>query len=221
MGLFLSSTAFTTAFLFVIIMFNLNLNKGCGMNEDLKLIAARIRELRDVYGYTTADVAAKLGVSSEQYERFESDGTDIPISVLYHLAGMYDVGLAEILTGSTPRLDTFAVVPAGHGVKINRYEEYQIQSLAHRFAGKVMEPMLVTLDPEAEAPPLVTHAGQEFNYVLEGSIHFLFGDKKLLMNEGDCVYFDPTFPHGQMAAGGQRAVFLTVITEQGTKAVKP
>ena len=183
------------------------------MSEDLKLIAARIRELRDVYGYTSAEVAKDLGLSVEVYESYENEGNDIPISVLYHLAGKYDVDLTEILTGRTPRLDTFTVVPAGKGVKIDRYKEYHIRSLANNFRDKIMEPMLVTLDPEANEPPLVTHGGQEFNYVIEGSVLFLFENKRLLLNVGDCVYFDPTHPHGQMAANGEKAAFLTVITE--------
>ena len=182
------------------------------MTEDLLQIAARIRELRDVFGYTTGEVAGKLGLSVERYEGYEAEGADIPISVLYHLAGIYGVDLTEILTGSTPRLDTFTVVPAGHGILVDRYKEYHIQSLAHNFRSKVMEPMLVTLDPEDAEPPLVTHEGQEFNYVLTGSIYFLFEEKKLLLSQGDCVYFNPAHPHGQMAAGGKPATFLTVIT---------
>lgn len=184
------------------------------MSEDITMIAARIRELRDVYGYTVEEVAESLGITAEKYAVYEHDGADIPISVLYHLANLYSVDMVEILTGSTPRLDTFTVVPAGHGVDIERYKEYRIKSLAHRFSGKLMEPMLVTLDPEDATPPLVTHGGQEFNYVLSGSIHFLFDDKRMLLGTGDCVYFDPTHPHGQMAANGESATFLTVITEE-------
>ena len=183
------------------------------MTEDIKLIAARIRELRDVYGYTSAEVAGKLGISAELYENYEREGDDIPISVLYRLAGLYGVDLTEILTGSTPRLDTFTVVPSGHGINVDRYAEYHIQSLAHNFRDKVMEPMLVTLEPETHEPALVTHSGQEFNYVLSGSIYFLFEEKRILLSQGDCVYFNPAHPHGQMAANGKPATFLTVITE--------
>lgn len=183
------------------------------MGEDLKQIAARIRELRNIFGYTEDEVAADLGIDVNQYRGYENEGSDIPISVLYHLANKYGVDLSEILTGLTPRLNTFCVVPDGHGIHVDRYPGYNIQSLSHRFKDKVMEPMLVTLEPSDREPALVTHSGQEFNYVLEGSIYFLFEEKKLLLNKGDCVYFDPTHPHGQMAAGGKSAKFLTVITE--------
>jgi transcriptional regulator with XRE-family HTH domain len=187
------------------------------MGEDLKQIAARIRELRNIFGCSEEDVARELGISAELYRSYESEGSDIPISVLYQLAGKYGVDLTEILTGITPRLNTFCVVPDGHGIHVDRYPGYNIQSLSHRFTNRIMEPMLVTLDPTDREPILVTHPGQEFNYVLEGSIYFLFDEKKLLLNEGDSVYFDPTHPHGQMAAGGKRAKFLTVITEKNIR----
>lgn len=183
------------------------------MSQDLLLIAARIRELRNIFGLSVEEVANELQIAPEIYTAYENDGSDIPISVLYHLANRYGVDLTEILTGLSPRLNTFNVVPDGMGIKIDRYEGYNIQNLAHRFMNKVMEPMLVTLLPSEQEPALVTHAGQEFNYVLEGSIYFLFEEKRILLNRGDCVYFDPTHPHGQMAAGAEQAKFLTVITE--------
>ncbi len=183
------------------------------MSQDLMQIAARIRELRQIFELSEEDVAADLSIEPSQYRKYETFGSDIPISVLYHLANKYNVDLTEILTGLSPRLNTFNVVPAGQGIAIDRYEGYNIQSLAHRFINKVMEPMLVTLEPSDTEPALVTHAGQEFNYVLDGSIYFLFEEKRVLLTQGDCVYFTPTHPHGQMAASGKKALFLTVITE--------
>ncbi|MDL2287855.1 cupin domain-containing protein [Oscillospiraceae bacterium OttesenSCG-928-F05] len=184
------------------------------MSEDLKMIAARIQELRQVFDLSEEDVAKDLGISAELYRSYENEGENIPISVLYHLASKYNVDLTEILTGRSPRLDTFAVVPKGHGIQVDRYPGYKFQSLAYKFMHKIMEPLLVTVEPSEDEPALVAHAGQEFNLVLKGSIYFLYDDKKLLLKAGDSVYFNPTHPHGQMAACGKEALFLTVITEE-------
>ncbi|KAI4452965.1 acyl-coenzyme a synthetase [Holotrichia oblita] len=80
-----------------------------------------------------------------------------------------------------------------------------------------MEPMLVTVDPCEGDPELVTHEGQEFNLVIEGSIEILFDDKRLLLEKGDSIYFNPTIPHGQKAMNNQPAKFLTVISEKRIK----
>ena len=71
--------------------------------------------------------------------------------------------------------------------------------------------MIVTLSPNEEAE-LVTHGGQEFNYVLEGSIKVVIEGREFILNKGDSIYFNPALPHGQRAVGGQ-AKFLTIINE--------
>jgi len=87
------------------------------------------------------------------------------------------------------------------------------ESLAHRFVGKLMEPLLVTLNPSDERAAPVTHNGQEFNMVLEGTVILTYDGKEHILEEGDAVYFDPAHPHGQHAAGNTKARFLTVIIE--------
>ncbi len=76
-----------------------------------------------------------------------------------------------------------------------------------------MQPLLVTLDPSDKPADLVAHSGQEFNLVLEGSIVVVFDGKELILNEGDSIYFNPTYPHGQKCYGDQKARFLTMIAE--------
>ncbi|MBP5754775.1 MAG: cupin domain-containing protein, partial [Clostridia bacterium] len=74
-------------------------------------------------------------------------------------------------------------------------------------------PMIVTISPSEGKPQLVSHGGQEFNYVLEGTVGVTIGGKEIILNEGDSVYFDPAIPHGQFAVGGV-ARFLTVIDKE-------
>ncbi len=182
------------------------------MANDLFQMASRIRELREISGIGVAELAAELGTTPEKYESYESEGTDIPISVLYHLSARFGVDLGELLTGSSPHLSTFSVVRKGKGMEISRYPGYEFHSLAHTFKHKMMEPLLVTLEPSDEDPALVSHVGQEFNYVLEGTIELIFDNKRVRLSAGDSVYFDPTHPHGQRAVDG-RSAFLTVIAE--------
>jgi len=176
-------------------------------------ISARIRELREISGYPIEFMAGELGITPDEYGRHESYGENIPISALYHMARLFNVQMSEILTGHAPRINTYTVVPAGHGTRTERYPGYTFHGLANTFMHKIMEPMIVTVDPSDHDPGLVTHKGQEFNYVLEGSVQVFFDDKKLLLEAGDSIYFDPSYPHGQKAMNGKQARFLTVIAE--------
>lgn len=180
--------------------------------ETISEIAARIRELREVCDYTQEKLAEELGISAEQYAGYETNG-DFPISVIYEIANKFGVDFNELVTGEPSRIDTFQVVRRGKGRSISRFPGYRFKDLAFRFADKIMQPLLVTLEPTDEPAKLVTHSGQEFNLVLKGSIAVTFEDKEIILNEGDSIYFDPTYPHGQRCAGDTKARFLTMIAE--------
>jgi len=177
------------------------------------MVSERIRELREIFGLSVEEMANETGVDTAKYLEYESSGENIPISVLYHISQKFGVDLSEILTGEQARISTMQVCRRGRGKEISRYPGYMFESLAPRFANKIMEPLLVTLIPGEPEAALVTHAGQEFNLVLEGVIVITYADKEYVLNAGDAVYFDPRLPHGQKAIGKDKARFLTVITE--------
>lgn len=183
------------------------------MSEEFRQMAARIRELREISGCTVEELAGELGVDAETYHGYEREGVNIPISALYHISRKFRVDLNEILTGRESRLNTYCIVRKGQGVRVDRYPGYSFQSLAHTYMRRIMEPLIVTIEPEDHGPALVTHPGQEFNYVLEGSVELLFGERRFVLEAGDSVYFNPVHPHGQRARGGKPARFLTVIAE--------
>lgn len=187
------------------------LNGGKTMTESIQQIASRIREVREDSGLTPAGIAAQLKISLETYLQYEAAERDIPISVLYEMARIFHVDLTELLTGTSPKLHNFCLVKRGEGVEVERYPGYKFESLAYNFVHKKVEPLLVTVEPEdRDQMSLVTHDGQEFNYVLEGTIKVILGGHEVEMNTGDSLYFDPAIPHGQIALNGT-AKFLTII----------
>ena len=91
--------------------------------------------------------------------------------------------------------------------------KFGVEDLAYRYADKVMQPLLVTLEPSDKPAGLITHSGQEFNLVLEGTVIVVIGDKEFTLTAGDSIYFNPTLPHGQRCGGDVKARFVTVIAE--------
>ncbi|NTW28097.1 MAG: XRE family transcriptional regulator [Coriobacteriia bacterium] len=183
------------------------------MTTEFTEIGLRIKGLREACDITREELAGELGVSAETYASYEETGADVPISAIYHIANRFGVDLTEILTGTRAKLDTYQVVEAGGGRTVDRYPGYHYEDLAWRFNHKIMQPLLVTLDPTDEPAEPVTHSGQEFNLVLAGSIVLTFDDKELVLNAGDSIYFNPTHPHGQKCNGNVPAMFVTIIAE--------
>jgi transcriptional regulator with XRE-family HTH domain len=183
------------------------------MNEQIRLIAQRIRTLRDIAQISQEACARDLGVPVETYCGYESGTTDIPASFLYQVAGKFHVEMSSLLTGEEPRLHVYAVTRAGGGVKVERRRDYGYQSLAFSFVDKKMQPFLITIEPrpDSEPVPMNAHPGQEFNYMLEGSVMAVVDNHEVLLSPGDSIYFDSRHGHGMKAVGGQPARFVAVI----------
>lgn len=181
--------------------------------DEMREIGLRIEGLREACDVTQEEMAADLGVSLETYQKWEETGADVPISAIYHMAKSFGVEFTEILTGTAAKLDTYQYVRAGEGKEVDRYPGYFYQDLAWRYQGKVMQPLLVVLEPSDEPAKLVTHTGQEFNVCIEGTVIVTFGDKEFELNPGDSIYFNPMYPHGQRCGGDTAAKFITIISE--------
>jgi quercetin dioxygenase-like cupin family protein/DNA-binding XRE family transcriptional regulator len=182
------------------------------MSDTIREIADRIHEIREISDISADTLARKLNIPLETYQKYENAEEGVPISTLYEIANILGVEMTELLTGSTPRLHNYSYTKAGEAPYIERFAGYRFQSPAYNFANKKIEPLLVTIDPEENKKmSLVTHSGQEFNYVLEGRIKIILGETEIIMSPGDSIYFDPTIPHGQAAVDGKPGKFLTVI----------
>lgn len=183
------------------------------MSEQIKLIASRIKELREISEISIEALAAELHISEELYREYESGNTDIPVSFLYQISTRFNVELSAILTGDNPKLHTYQVVRKGKGASVERIEAYKYQNLANNFIGKKAEPFIVTVPTSDEKAPVHfnSHKGQEFNYVIEGSIKIIINGHEIILEEGDSIYFDSSATHGMKALNGKQARFLAII----------
>ena len=183
------------------------------VNEQIKQIAERIKYLRDAVDMTEQEVADNIGLKVDEYLAYENGEKDIPISVIYSVAAALGVDPTELILGEAPRMAEYCITRKNQGVMIERYKGYSFEALAHNFIGRDKEPMIVTLTASDSRAALVSHSGQEFNYVLEGKIGVTIGNRTFELSEGDSVYFNPEIPHGQYAVEGT-AKFLTIIDKE-------
>ena len=183
------------------------------MPGKIEQIAQRIRELRSIAGLSAPVVAKGIGLDEISYQSYESGSIDIPIGVLYEVAGYFGVELTDILTGESPRLHKYLVVRKGKGIEVERVAAYHYHSLAFNFIHKKAEPFLVEAgaSPEGAPPTLNSHPGQEFDYVLEGRLLVVIDNHELVLEEGDSLFFDSGARHGMKALGGASARFLAII----------
>ncbi len=182
------------------------------MQERIKAVADRIKELRDILGVSRDDMSAHIGISPEKYSRYEDGEEDIPASVLYEISRKLGVEMSILLTGETPRMHYFTVTRKGKGVSVERRKQYKYQSLASNFINKKAEPFIVTVEPKPKNKVQTnSHPGQEFNLVLEGSLKLIIKDHEIVLDEGDSIYFDSSCDHAMVALNNKPARFLAII----------
>lgn len=183
------------------------------MNDDIKKVAMRLRDLREISELTTEAAAEVFGLTHEDYLKYESGSSDIPISFLYEAAGYFKIQVADLLSGNAPKLHICQYIKAGKGLKIERSRQYDYHHLAYNFAGNRVLPLLVTVAPRGEHEKISTntHPGQEFDYCLKGQILISINGKEYILNEGDSIYYDSSFPHGMAALGSTPAEFIAIV----------
>jgi len=183
------------------------------MQERIKEVAARIKELRAILEIDSDEMADHLRISKENYLRYENGEEDIPASILYEISRKLGVEMSILLTGETPRMHYFSVTRKGQGVSVERRKQYKYQSLASNFINKKAEPFIVTVEPRQKNTAVQTnsHPGQEFNLVLEGSLKLIIKDHEIALEEGDSIYFDSSCDHAMVAMNNKTARFLAII----------
>ena len=184
-------------------------------SQYLQETAARIRELREIYGYSTSEMAAFTEVSEDLYQRYESGAEDLPFTFIHKCALTFGVEIIDLMEGRSTRLTSYTVTRKDGGVITAQEDGILIKNMAPLFKKKIAEPYWVKYDysEEQQNAPIhtTTHKGQEFDLVIEGKLKVQVGDHTEILEEGDSIYYSSSTPHGMIAMDGRDCTFLAVI----------
>lgn len=188
------------------------------MDDKVMEIAQRIKTLREICGFTEDQMAETIGCSAEEYREAEKGNTDFSFTFIYKAAEKLGVDMVELLTGDNPRLSFYSIVRKDGGLPMERRSGFNYFHLGYRFKDKLCEPFLVTApykpEDQTKPIPLSSHEGQEFDYIIKGSLKIMLEDHSEILNEGDCVLYDSSHGHGMIAVNGGDCVFLAVILKK-------
>ena len=189
--------------------------KTTAVDTKLLEIAERIREMREIVGYTQAQMAERAEVSLELYQQYEVGASDLPFSFIHKCALALGVELTDLLEGRSAKLSSYTVTRRGEGLVTAEEDGITIQNLAPMFRQKLAAPYWVTYQyrEEQQNQPIQTstHAGQEFDLVLQGTLKVQVGNHTEILHEGDSIFYKSSTPHGMIAVDGQDCLFLAII----------
>ncbi|MGN0453388.1 MAG: AMP-binding protein [Ruminococcus sp.] len=178
-------------------------------------IASRIKEMREIMGWSQTEMAEKTQVTEEKYNLYEQGLKDMPFTFIHKCAIAFDIELIDLLEGHGARLSSYTVTRKGKGQETAKEEGINIQNLAPKFKNKIAEPYWVRYEylPEQQNKPiqLQKHGGQEFDLIMQGTLKVQIGEHTEILEAGDSIYYNSSTPHGMIAIGGEDCVFVAVV----------
>lgn len=187
-----------------------------------------LRSLRVQRGWTLAEVSSRTGLSIPTLSKLENDKMSLTYDKLVKISTGMDIELGELFSsGESTReqkgiMGRRSITRAGEGNRIetrNYLNVYLATELLHkRFVPIFGELRATSIEEFGE---MIRHAGEEFVYVLEGTVEFhteLYAPVKL--QPGDSMYFDSGMAHAYLAAspGPCRVLSICSAAEEQLKA---
>lgn len=180
-------------------------------------IGAKIKELRRSKKMTLQDVSNETGFSTALLSQIENNNISPPIATLSKIAHFFDVKIGcffnendEECSYEVLRSKERTVVPrvvshdgTNHG--------YFYESLSVRKQNKKMDPFLITLNQKIRNTDTYRHNGEELLYVMKGSAELLLDDQRIILNEGDSVYFDANLKHRLLSSECDEVKVMAVV----------
>lgn len=173
-------------------------------------IGEKLKELRVQKSLTQEELADRAELSKGFISQLERDLTSPSIATLVDILQCLGTNLEEFFTNTSPEQVVFK--------KTDYFEKYdnelknQIRWIIPNAQKNMLEPILLTLEPGGSTYPDNPHEGEEFGYILNGSINLHLGNKIYKAKKGESFYFSAGKKHYITASDKQGATLLWIST---------
>jgi transcriptional regulator with XRE-family HTH domain len=180
------------------------------------VLGERLRAFRKQKGLSLSDVADRTGISLSFLSLVENGKSDLSVSRLIKLVGIYKVHLSDLLPDAPAQPDTgdpeIVVRRRQRQHMYSRSEGVEL-SLLSPDANRTMMPVISVYGPHCHMNEFAVHEGEEFAHVLQGAIEINFADdRSVVLEEGDSAYFNADRPHSYSNPSNVTATVLSVVS---------
>lgn len=166
-----------------------------------------LKALRNQRGWTLAEVSRRTGLPVSTLSKIENERISLTYDKLALLSASLSIDIAQLFgppLGGMPGavIGRRSYTPGGQGQVIETGNYGHIYPAAD-FLNKRFIPIIAELRARSleEFGELIRHPGEEYAYVLEGTVLFhtdLYAP--LTLRKGDSIYFDSGMGHAYLAA---------------------
>ena len=186
-----------------------------GMDFKIREVANRVRELREISGFTVEEMAQRTDLSVEEYLQCEAGNRNLSIAFLYRCTLSFGVDMSDLLEGRSAKLRAYDLTRKGEGQRIEEAHHMVGWNLAADFRNRIALPLYMEMKyregAEYEDIDLVTHEGQECDIVIRGRMKIQIGGHTEILGPGDTIYYDSSTPHGMIAVDGEDCAFYAFV----------
>ena len=186
-----------------------------GMDYKMRQVAQRIRELREVSGFSVEEMAQRTNTSVEEYIQCESGEKNLSVAFLYRCTLSFGVDMGDLLEGRSPKLRSYDLTRKGEGQRIEEAHHMVGYNLAADFRNRIALPLYMEMKyregAEYEDIQLTSHEGQECDIVIRGHMKIQIGGRTEILHPGDTIYYDSSTPHGMIAVDGEDCAFYAFV----------
>ncbi len=183
-------------------------------HEDAFNFGARLRAYRLERGWSLERAAEAVGVPGSTLSRIENQKMSPTLDLIQKIVRAMGLHPYDVL-GREGNAPSSAMSTTRKGQEeFTELPNILYAPLHPNFKDSAgIRPILVTLFARTieEYGGLTGHAGEEFLFVLSGSVELHFKDRETVrLAAGDSIMFDSHIPHAYVAGGGVQAKFLIV-----------
>ncbi len=173
-------------------------------------IGNKIKELRIQKALTQEELADRTELSKGFISQLERDLTSPSIATLTDILQVLGTNLSDFFSEECEEQIVFK--DADYFEKIDNDLSNKIEWIIPNAQKNEMEPIRLTLFPGGSTYPDVPHEGEEFGYVLSGSISIHIGKRVYHAKKGESFYFTPHASHYISADNKTGATLIWVST---------
>ena len=190
--------------------------EGSGIEEpeDSSALGRSIRDARRKKGWTLEEAGREAGIGRSTLSKIENNQTRPSFEIIKRLTQALEITPPQLFvqTGGSGISGRRDFTPKGKG-EVRETPTYSHEMLCPELASKRMLPYIATIKAReiSEFENWIRHEGEEFMYVISGSIIFLSEHyRPLPMQAGDSIYYDSGMGHGCISTSEDDAKVLWV-----------
>lgn len=170
-------------------------------------IGLKLKELRVLKGLTQEELADRAELSKGFISQLERNLTSPSITTLMDILQCLGTSPGEFFNETPEEQVVFS--KADYFEKYDTELKNEIKWIIPNAQKNVMEPILLTLEPGGETYPDNPHEGEEFGYILQGTVSIHLGSKTYKAKKGESFYFTPDKKHYLSSKSGAVLVWVS------------